>query len=81
MIPAVIVAIDVWNYAIYIDRNRVMTAEALGGFGDNDGAHFALLFALSHTKAQFKCPLLTKAPRTGQRTLTFEIIHMDTLVS
>lgn len=47
MIPAVIVAIDVWNYAIYIDRNRVMTAEALGGFGDNDGAHFAL----SHTKA------------------------------
>lgn len=78
MIPAVIVvAIDVWNYAIYIDRNRVMTAEALGGFGDNDGAHFAL----SHTKAQFKLPLLTKAPRTGQRTLTFEIIHMDTSVS
>lgn len=77
MIPAVIVAIDVWNYAIYIDRNRVMTAEALGGFGDNDGAHFAL----SHTKAQFKFPLLAKAPRTGQRTLTFEIIHMDTLVS
>jgi len=33
MIPAVIVAIDVWNYAIFIDRNRVMTAEALGGSG------------------------------------------------
>lgn len=54
---------DVWNYAIYIDRNRVMTAEALGGFGDNDGAHFALLFPLSHTEAWFKFPLLTKDPR------------------
>lgn len=50
-----------------------MTAEALGGFGDNNGAHFAL----SHTKAQFKFPLLTKAPRTVQRTFTFEMIHMN----
>lgn len=52
-----------------------MTAEALGGFGDNDGAHFALLFALSHTEAWFKFPLLTKDPRTGQKNFTFEIIH------
>lgn len=58
-----------------------MTAEALGGFGDNNEAHFALLFALSHTKTQFKFPLLTKAPRTGQKNFTFEMIHLDTLVS